>query len=645
MNITKSIYRVFLGVCLAVSAAGCDYLDVVPPETPDLPDTMKDKSDALDFLYSCYSIVGTQVPVNTLGGLEASADEYVNPLLWGRLGQVASWNQLSATYQSNNKLFHLPWSVTYDGLGQCNLFEKILNETSPKGVTLADRERWLAEIKFLRAYYHFRLLAAYGPIPIIDHYYTTDTSKGDLPGRSHFDYCVDRIVEWLDEAAEVLPPVVDNNDLGRATSTICKALKARVLLYAASPLWNGSFPNASWANANYQTPEYGTELVSHEYSREKWERARTACREALAFALGQGNRSLFSLETSENLRKSEDVPLPDIPGADDEFKKKVMQMKYMMTSAETEGNREVIWGVLADPSLYINWAPDAFPHNVLTSNTGGALGGICAMSPLLNAIERFYTASGVRPENDPDMPRSEWLESAGYQGREDIIRLNDGREPRFYAWLSFDGDEFGTKVVNGNPLIVHTRISTIHGYNPDMFNRDNNQTGYYLKKWAQPNFAWRPDGSVNARVVPAQYIRMAELYLNLAECEDALDNPNEALENLNVVRRRAGVRDITSADFSMMSLTDWIRNERYVELFAEGHRYYDVRRWMIAPQVLKSGVREGLNAIEKKDPTFEEFNRRTKIDQPFQWSDRMYILPVPSSEIYNNPQLVQAPGY
>ena len=644
-KIQSYIVRTFLTVCLVVGASGCNYLDVVPPETADLSDTMKDKSDAIDFLYSCYSTAGISIPLNTLGGLEASADEYVNPLLWGRLGQVASWDQLSSTYQSNLGIFQLPWTLMYNALGQCNLFEKILSETSPKGVTLSDRERWSAEIKFLKAYYHFRLLEAYGPIPIIDHSYPTDTSKDQLPGRSHFDFCVDKIVGWLDEAAAVLPATVDSNDLGRASSTICKALKSRVLLYAASPLWNGSFPDSNWRNTRYVTPGYGYELVSHAYDPKKWERARIATQEAIDLALGKGNRSLFGIEISENLRQSQDVPLPDIPGVSDDFKKKVMQMRYLMSSAETDGNREVIWGVIADPSKYIHWPFDAFPHNVITSNSGGAMGGICAMSPLLYAVEHFYTASGVIPMHDSSKPVNTWFTSAGYQGREDIINLNDGREPRFYAWLSFDGDEFSSLLYNGQPLIVQTRVSTVHGYNPDMFNRDNNQTGYYLKKWCQPNIAWRPDGALNSRMVPAQLIRLSELYLNLAECDAALGNEKDALVSLNVVRKRAGVRDVTTADFSLMSLTDWIRNERYVELFAEGHRYYDARRWMIAPQVFKSGVREGLNAVEKKDPTFEEFNRRTKVDQPFQWSDRMYLLPIPSSEIYNNPQLVQSQGY
>lgn len=641
----KYITGLAVASMLSGMITGCDYLDVVPPETPDLDDTMKDKEDALGFLYSCYSIVGSNHGICTIGNHEAGADETVNPVLWGHLGQQAAWNQLSASTASNNQIFSLPWTVSYDALGQCHLFEKILSETNPKEVTAADRERWMAEMKFLNAYYHFRLLESYGPIPIIDHFYDSSTTKDEIPGRSHFDYCVKVITGWLDEAARVLPATVETGDLGRATSTICYALKARVLLYAASPLWNGSFPYPNWRNTNYETPGYGLELVSTSYDRNKWVVARNAAEAALNYALQRGNRSFMTVEATETLRESENVPLPDIPGVDDDFKKKVMRMRYATTAIETEGNREHIWAVIGDPNSYRFWQMDAFPHNVMATNGGGNAGGICALSPLLGTVEKFYTRNGILPKDDAEVPNAEWFESAGYNGREDIIKLNDKREPRFYAWLSFDGDEFGPLMIQGSPLIVDTKNSTKQGYNPDKFNRDNNQTGYYLKKWAQPSAMLRADGSHSCRIQATPFIRLSELYLNLAECEAELGNTDEALAALNEVRRHAGVRDITSADFSYMSLIDWVRNERFVELLCEGHRYYDVRRWMIAPQVLKSGVREGLNAIEKKDPTFEEFNRRVKIDQPFQWDNRMYMLPISSSEIYNNPQLVQAPGY
>lgn len=629
----------------AAIMAGCDYLDVVPPETPDLDNTMKDKQDALDFLYSTYATVSENHGVGTYGSHEASTDEFANPVLWGRLGQRTAWNQLSSTFTSNLGIFQLPWTVTYNGIGHVNLFEKILAETNPKEVTAADRERWNAEVKFLKAYYHFRLLENYGPIPIIDHYYMTSTTKEEIPGRSHFDYCVDRIVQWLDEAAEILPATVESSSLGRATSTICKALKGRVLLYAASPLWNGSFPNPDWRNTNFETPGYGTELVSTTYSREKWERARTACQEALTAALGAGNRSFYSLEASEMQRLSEDIPLPDIPGVDDDFKKQVMKLRYSTNAIETEGNREVVWGVISAPDFYLFVPGDHMPHNVMALNSGGVGGGICANGPLLNAVEKFYTHNGVLPKYDLDMPESTWFESAGYIGREDIIKLNDKREPRFYAWLSFDGGEYSSLLCNGEPLIINAKSSTAQGYNPEMFNMDNNVTGYWLKKWCQPNATIRKDGNFNFRYVPAPFIRLSELYLNLAECEAELEHTDAALDALNQVRRHAAIRDVTTADLSNMSLIDWVRNERYVELFAEGHRYYDARRWMIAPNVFRSGAREGLNAISKKDPSFEEYNRRVKIDQPFQWDNRMYLLPIPSSEIYNNPQLVQAPGY
>lgn len=643
MKIIRNILyyaKILVPVCCLTA---CNYLDVVPPETADLDDTMRDKDDAINFLYSCYAALPYNAACNNLGALEASTDEFVNPLLWERMGQKVSWNQLSSTYQSNWSPVTLPWGYTYDYLGQCHLFVKILDELNPHGVTIEDKKQWRAEALFLQAYYHFRLLEAYGPIPIIDHYYPQNTGKTDMPGRSHFDYCVDKIVGWLDEAAKDLPATVEFQDLGRATSTICKAIKARLLLYAASPLWNGSFPFPNWKNQNYETPGYGKELVSNTYKPEKWERAQKACEEALQYALNEGKRSLFSLTASENRRSMQQLRLPNIPGVDDDFKKKVMQMQYLMSTSEADGNTEVIWGIATNG--YTTNILEAVPHWVITKNDGTPWGGICCMSPLLYGVEHFYTADGKLPKDDVQLPQENWLKSAGYQGREDIIQLNTHREPRFYAWISFDGDEYGQKLCDGAPLIVQLRNSLKQGYNPTKFNRDNNVTGYLLKKWAAPDLTFRKDGGHNLKRIPTPFIRLSELYLNLAECYAALGEEQQALENLNVIRERAGIPTITTKDLKETSLMDWIRNERFVELYGEGHRYYDARRWMIAPQVFKAGVREGLNATTKENPTFEEFNQRIRVDQPFQWDDRMYLVPILANEIYSNPQLVQAPRY
>jgi hypothetical protein len=225
--------------------------------------------------------------------------------------------------------------------------------------------------------------------------------------------------------------------------------------------------------------------------------------------------------------------------------------------------------------------------------------------------------------------------------------LNANREPRFYAWLGFDGGEYSSFISNGSPLVIQSRVSSQQGYNPDLYNRDNNVTGYLSKKGIQPNIKWRStDNGQNIRIVPNIIIRLAELYLDRAECYAALGQADQALVDLNIVRERAGIPDLTMADISSkMTIMDWVRNERFVELWNENQRYFDLRRWCLAPEYLKAGTRMGLNAMEKKDPSFTEFNVPTKVNQPFQWTDRMYLLPIANSELYSNPQLVQAPGY
>ena len=189
------------------------------------------------------------------------------------------------------------------------------------------------------------------------------------------------------------------------------------------------------------------------------------------------------------------------------------------------------------------------------------------------------------------------------------------------------------------------RNSELHGYNPSLFNRDNCEPGYLSQKFIEPTFAWTASAEEKQNK-PRPLIRMAELYLNLAECCAALDEVPQALAQLNIVRKRAGIRELTTSDVTDdMPIMKWVQNERFVELWGEGHRYYDIRRWMIAPEYMSAGVRRGLNAMSKLDPSFEEFHTPVVISQDFKWTNRMYFLPVFENEVYKNPQLIQAPGY
>ena len=662
----KSLKCLSLSVAVAytVSLTSCDYLDVVPPKTVDYEDTMKDKNLALNFLYSCYNATLSKVSNNTCDYFQA-ADEFAVPI------ELNSYSHGVAFDTFNPVSIAYPWNTYYSSIHQTNLFLKALDELNTSGVTDEEKERWRAEGYFLLGYYHLNLLEAYGPICLVGKSYPQTTATSDFPGRSHFNCCVDTIAAWFDKAAEVLPATGPDDELGRATSTACKALKAKALLIAASPLWNGGFPFPDWKNSSFMTEGYDDEgnkapgkatyeLVSHEYHPERWERALSACKEALQLATTDGNRSLMTEEISEILRANQQVPLPQVPGKnknkeeDAAFLKKVMLFRYLAWSAETDGNREYIYAASARKGKQTLNMEAALPHAIFTAATGSPIGGKSYVAPFLYTVEHFYTERGYLPENDITFPhKEEWLTSAGLSNP-DIIKLNVGREPRFYAWLSFDGDEYAPLLAKGSPLIIKARDSKKQGYNKATYTSENSVTGYFSKKGVQPDLKWRDDGgsctfssASNFLNIRVSVMRLAELYLDLAECHAMLGHEQEALDNLNIIRRRAGIEDLTPTMIagSGMSLIDWIRNERFVELWGEYSRYFDLRRWMLAPERLKKGTREGLNAMQKNDPSFEEFNKRIVIDQPYKWTNRLYLLPMNVSELYSNPQLVQSPGY
>lgn len=624
--------------------ASCDYLDVVPPEQPEFKDTMTDATDAVNFINSCYIAVESCAPF-VYSTYEWSTDESVDPPLWNGNNQRTAWNLWSPTNAAGY------WDGYYNYNGHCHMFLDILADNDPRGATEADKARWRAEAEFLKAYYHSRLLAMYGPVPIVDQRLPQSTMPEDMPGRSHYDYVVDYIVNKLDEAAPNLPATGQADDWGRATSTTAKAIKGRVLLYAASDLWNGKFPYPDWKNTNYETPGYGKELVSHTYDPQKWQRALDANLDALQYAEKEGGRSLVDMNNLP--RTLADLPVPYIPGVDTttvegkEFAKRVLMLRSITNSDENDGNKEIIWGVfMQGDRQWINFA--TWPKRIVQYNNNW-VDGWCAVSPTLYSAEHYYTVNGKLPEKDGEFARkNEWFTSANINDRSEVIKLHVNREPRFYASLSFDGDDYSSIMCDGKPLRINLRDANKQGYNHDLFYRDYTVTGYISKKYTSPEIRISSvTGTDNRKNYAKPLFRLAELYLNVAECYAALGDNKNAIKYLNPIRKRAGIPELEETDItSDMTMMDWVRNERFVELWGEGHRFYDVRRWMTAPQTLRAGAREGLNVLGGgMNPSFNELNKRTVINQQFQWHNHMYLWPIKASEIYNNPQLVQAPEY
>ena len=692
----KTLYKALLLAAVpAVMLSSCDYLDVVPNETVDENDVMKDAAAVRDYLYSCYDKV--QVLPNKYTSFESATDEFLCPEGWEEDRARLQWNQINATNAPGY------WNDFYYNIGQCYHFLRDIEQYAPEGFDERVKKRYIAEANFLIAFYHMRLLNAFGPIPLIREFQSANLSTDEFPGRSPYDECVQFIVDKINEAIPDLPDNTSADEWCRATKTIAKSIKSRLLLYAASPMWNGSFPFVGWTNKD------GSALVNSTSDKGKWQTALDAALDAIQTAEGQGFRLLTREDgekIAENLASDIDtkeleerglttkaqalycwvpgvVNDPADPKYDEDFFKTIVALRYLHNTTPKDGNPEIIWAVWWDMNTR-QYA--CLPRNIAKKAGESAYGqGWMAESPTLYSVEHFLTKDGTLPDFDPKFSKDDsWrLASAGIPNEEkqytpfvggdkqtftvrheDVININANREPRFYASFSFDGDMMFSRVRGGEPLWINVKSHNVDGKgdgeekNGEKVNggqgffsdsRDYLSCGYITKKWNSPNefyntqsgqASWDSDR-------PMTIIRLAELYLNAAECYAELGQTDKAIEYVNKIRERAYVRNLTADDLTKQSIVEWVRTERFIELWGEGLRYYDLRRWLIAPERLNKNAYEGLYSREQ-EISFEKFNQRTKMsifNGKLQWDDRMYLMPVPSDDVYANPQMVQAPKY
>lgn len=201
------------------------------------------------------------------------------------------------------------------------------------------------------------------------------------------------------------------------------------------------------------------------------------------------------------------------------------------------------------------------------------------------------------------------------------------RDPRFDASILHDGSNW-------------TRPNTDYWYWEDYkvnFRSGvdaESPTGYAYKKFISPTendwaYYWG-----TFQPYPYMQIRYAEILLNYAEVCIGLGEDTEARSALNMIRKRAGMPDI-SASVSGNELMKRYQNERRVELALEGHRFFDVRRWMIAPDVYKP-----VSGVKWNGSKFEEL-----VVEKRAWQDSHYLIPISRSETHRNTALVQNPLY
>jgi hypothetical protein len=641
------LQKSFVFTLVVISLLGLEsceksFLDVVPDNVATIDQAFTLRNEAEKYLYTCYSYLPKNGFHDFNIGLLSGDELWIPPR---NLSFYSAAHFIARGEQRSFDPFMDVWEGTnwgggpsnlyplWDGIRHCNLFLDNLEDRSKvQDLTEAERLRWIAEAKFLKAYYHYYLMRMYGPIPIMDNTIPVDAPENELfVSREPVDDVVNFVVALLDEANENLPSFIQDtqNELGRITKSIAKALKADILLTAASPLFNG---NTDMAGLRGQD---GIVLFNQTYNADKWQIAANAAKEAIDVAEGVGGHSLytftggaFAISDTTRLKLSISQALCDRTSS---------EVIWRNTQSLTSGTQQRC----------------AWPINAEQADWTAAK----VLAPTLKMAKLFYTKNGVPIDEDKtlDFTKIDSIRVAGPDEALDIDEgyrtsiLNFNREPRFYADLAFDGAIYYLESSGANEKTYHLEAKyTDYAGSNDIFNY--NITGYYLKKLVDYRYNYTTFASYRAYAWPE--MRLAELYLDYAEALNEAQGPvEEVFTYLDKIRDRAGLEGVKTS-WSQYSknpakyttkegLRSIIRQERNIELAFEGKRFWDIRRWKTAAAELNQAI-EGWNYRGDDE---QSYYQKTTIYQQRFASPRDYFWPIGETTILQNPSIEQNLGW
>lgn len=488
----------------------------------------------------------------------------------------------------------------------------------------------LGESYFLRAYYYQQLLRFYGAVPIVKKVFKLEDTDF-LQARNTYEECVNQIVSDCDSASALLTGQARED--GRASEDASNALKARVLLYAASDLHD--MPTAKGKSSiisGFKNPEYLGYVSGDRTAR--WRKAKDAAKKVL-----DKTEYAYKLDLTDTIPATEGTAnyLAIAMGggsnvADAEGKKDLILGRFFKDIKDERGG----WvGRDNGPNGYHNWSGNS-PVQLLVDDyemrTGEKFNWnnpAHKAAPYKNRDPRFYAT--ISHDGSNWKPRTDDV-----KGRDPNNQIQTGRYEV--------GSGSGTKrIVPG----LDTRNSPIEDWN-------GSYTGYYYRKFVDPNPKIVDQNT--RQQIPWPLLRYTEAVLNYVEACIELGEEAEARAWINKIRLRAGLFAIND---SGAALKERYRNERRIELAYEEHRFFDARRWMIAPTTLGRKVTL-INIFGQLKPgktvdvykydtnnynyTYTVGNLNPGIENR-SWNDKMYFSSFNRDEINRNTELVQNPGY
>ncbi|WP_352423222.1 RagB/SusD family nutrient uptake outer membrane protein [Proteiniphilum sp.] len=648
----SKIIAISLIISLSTILTKCDYLDIIPDNTIEVGSLFENRDKALSALSTCYSYMPNFEKLHE--SMSLAGDEWLGRLDadHGESRSLQRGMQLMRGWNNSNDPILNYWgngggaTGLYRGIRVCNVFFE--NIDNVPDLTSAERNDWVAQVKILKAYYHYYLLRLYGPIVIADKNLEPFSSVDEVrQERQTVDSCFNYVLNLIDEAlvggtGSDLFVERENAYYGQIDQINARAIKAQILITRASPLFNGNSEYFS----NFTNKE-GQTYFPMQYDPEKWKQALDGIKEAIDFAENRGKK----LYTFEGQPKFWDV---------DNFEKsEIIQYAYNKRFAIVDGwNDELLWGYSGlDYEGQGGFAHATNMRSVADPTQAGYawqwLGADYRMTEL------YHTKNGVPIDEDKTFEYDNRLQITeipddnyhkGYmQAGQRTIKLHLNREPRFYAWMVVDRCIWRTHDLAND---VKMRYNEFPGGRGSQHTTDFYWTGIGVKKMVHPESGtghW-------ARVVKFPYpiIRLSDLYLMYAEAYNEYHGPGApAYDYLNRVRATSGLKPVEEVwsdgnivrtvdkHLTKEGLRDIIQRERLIELSFEGHRYFDILRWKQADRYFLSPVR-GWNTTGV-DP--EQFYVLTTL-QPRRWqTPRDYLMPIPISDLNRNPNLKQNPGW
>lgn len=632
-----------IGLSMVFMLGSCsDALDVAPSGYISYEDIFADNDMTMYYLNTCYSSLpnkGLHYFFWSRGPVEWCDDA------WDADDLDVDWAASRLLYDGNaSASSHPVWAVSGESLSM-NYWQMYFSRIRNCGVFLQnigtanvnsedDRARWTAEAHLLRAYYYTELLQWFGcGLPIIEDPLSYDSDFSTVERGSYYDV-VQFIIKECDTALECdqLPwRITTSGEAMRVTKALAWAIKSRMSLFAASPLY--------------------AEGENH------WEEAYEISKAALE-ALTSNGYELYNAVSRTSVwgPDAEHLLMPGYTTsgeAEDYNEYAALYNEYFCNSAdysESPADKETIFQLI--------------DNNGDVANVDG-IGAICGYKtgtcPSQELVDAYETVDGQPVLNLEQPYNDEYHLEPNYNTANTMYDPQNpyaNRDPRFYATIYYNGskrycewtieDQESELCFENYPGAQGNRtriVATWDAYEDADGNIVNTQepytgrsltgrtytrTGYYERKFLHPN------SGMNNRLGGARHkdYRLAEVYLNLAEAAANAGYEDEARAAMNVVRERVGMPDVTSS-VTGNDLILRIHNERRVEFALEGNRYFDVRRWQTSDGDLSDTDHwiTGAHITHMYDGTYTY--ERTTLKERNCWPNKWLKVAIPLTEVNN----------